>query len=207
MLNSSGEKFGKSESSPIWIDPTDPAALLELHQFLFNQPDDMISQLLNQYTFLNSSEIEGLLASHLIEPDRRIGQSRLSEIVLLMLTNNSHQVEQIKNYRLYFKLDQNYFKGLDEEEMRTFFDGMWNVIEIKDSLKSRKVLDAIQEFGQTGLTRGEIKKRLKEGQVKVNFRQQKLNSEIEMDHILEGNFLVVQLSKKQFFTWRISDLV
>ncbi|GHU29597.1 hypothetical protein FACS1894152_7910 [Bacilli bacterium] len=81
LTKEDGTKFGKSESGAIYLDSkyTSPFAM---YQFLINQPDAKVSQLLKFLTFLSKEKIEQILQKQTTEPSKRIAQRKLAECII-----------------------------------------------------------------------------------------------------------------------------
>lgn len=79
-----GQKFGKTESGNVWLDPelTHP---FEFHQFWVNVDDREAIQYLKYFTFLTLDEIDGLGRESVASPERRIAQRRLADEVTAMV--------------------------------------------------------------------------------------------------------------------------
>ncbi len=77
---STGVKFGKSESGAVWLDAaqTSPS---DFYQFWINLDDQGLEYYFKIYTELGSDEVEAILSKHLEEPRLRYGQIRLAEEV------------------------------------------------------------------------------------------------------------------------------
>jgi tyrosyl-tRNA synthetase len=79
-----GNKFGKTESGAIWLDPkkTTPTAF---YQFWINASDEGVEDFLKIYTLLTKDEIDSLMTEHSKEPKNRLAQKRLaSEVTKLV---------------------------------------------------------------------------------------------------------------------------
>ena len=63
LTTASGEKFGKSEGNPIWLDP-ERTSPYQFYQFWFNQPDGDAKRFLHIFTFLDVEEIKKICAEH-----------------------------------------------------------------------------------------------------------------------------------------------
>lgn len=78
-----GRKFGKSEGNAIWLASSDNGSgnytsIFDFYQFWLNQPDEAVEYLIKIYTLLDKEEIEGILAEHKAEPEKRIAQRALA---------------------------------------------------------------------------------------------------------------------------------
>jgi tyrosyl-tRNA synthetase len=80
LTTSSGNKFGKSESGNVWLDPakTSPYAF---HQFWLQAEDADVERLLRFFTFLELAEIADIAAAHAADPGQRLAQRRLADDV------------------------------------------------------------------------------------------------------------------------------
>ena len=79
LLDSTGQKMGKTSTGQrIWLDPamTTPYAFF---QFLWNQPDDKVGELLRMFSFRPLADVEAVIATHAAEPGKRVAQKTLAE--------------------------------------------------------------------------------------------------------------------------------
>lgn len=79
-----GQKFGKSESGAVWLDPnlTSPYAF---YQFWLNLDDDGVVDYLKLYTMLDQSTINSIQTEHQTTPERRVAQRRLAHEVTTLI--------------------------------------------------------------------------------------------------------------------------
>jgi tyrosyl-tRNA synthetase len=84
ITNSDGTKFGKSEGNAVWLDPalTSPYAF---YQFWLNTDDADVVQRLKIFTFLTREQIEALAEAVAKEPQRRLAQRTLAELVTTLV--------------------------------------------------------------------------------------------------------------------------
>lgn len=80
VTDANGKKFGKSEGTPIWLDPkkTSPFAF---YQFWINLPDAGVESYLKLYTMLPLPEIDALMELHRRNPGAREAQETLARLV------------------------------------------------------------------------------------------------------------------------------
>ncbi|AKB11339.1 tyrosine--tRNA ligase [Mycoplasmopsis synoviae] len=82
LIDSNGNKFGKSTGGgSLWLDAqkTKP---FDMYQFLINQPDSEVEKLLKWLTFLGISEIKDLVNKHNKNPKDRLAQKALAYEVI-----------------------------------------------------------------------------------------------------------------------------
>lgn len=84
ITRSDGQKFGKSVSGAVWLDPelTSPYAF---HQYWMSVDDADVERYLLQLTLMALEEIEVVMAEHRPEPHRRIAQARLADEVTSLI--------------------------------------------------------------------------------------------------------------------------
>lgn len=203
LVNSKGEKFGKSNGDVVWVDPLDEEVLLKLHQYLINQHDDMISSLLMQFTFLSEEEISNILSIHSTNPENKYGQLKISETILQQITNNDEYVTKILNYSNYFKLNFDEFLKLNKNEIENYFDSMIRVFKINKSDLNTNFIDLIFENGQTGLTRKEIKKIIQNGLLQINNTNVNLKMNLNNVSAISDQYYLFRLTKKIYFTFKL----
>jgi tyrosyl-tRNA synthetase len=87
----SGQKFGKTESGAIYLDPqlTSP---YKFYQFWFNVDDRDVEKYLKLFTLKAKAEIDALVAQHKKDPAARIAQKALAEDV----TTRAHGADALK---------------------------------------------------------------------------------------------------------------
>lgn len=66
LVDRRGRKFGKSEGNALFLDES-MTARDEMSQYLLNQPDDMVEDLLLKLTFLNLQEIKDVNNHYLVQ--------------------------------------------------------------------------------------------------------------------------------------------
>lgn len=75
-----GQKFGKSETGAIWLDPSKTSPT-QFYQFWINADDAGLEDYLKVFTELDRSTIESTMAEHLLDPGKRVAQTRLAAAV------------------------------------------------------------------------------------------------------------------------------
>ncbi len=80
LTTAAGNKFGKSESGNIWLDPAKTSPY-QFYQFWLNVDDRDVERLLRFFTFMPLAEIDGVMAEQGREPGKRAAQRRLAEEV------------------------------------------------------------------------------------------------------------------------------
>ena len=77
ILDSNGNKFGKSEGNALWLDKNKTSPY-KIYQYLINTADSKVVEYLKVFTFLSKEEIEALEESVKNEPEKRLAQMALA---------------------------------------------------------------------------------------------------------------------------------
>ena len=77
ILDSNGQKFGKSLGNALWLD-LNRTSSYDIYQYLINSSDSKVEEYLKVYTFLTREEIESLMERHNKEPEKREAQKVLA---------------------------------------------------------------------------------------------------------------------------------
>lgn len=77
ILDSNGNKFGKSEGNALWLDKNKTSPY-KIYQYLINTSDSKVIEYLKVFTFLSKEEIEALEESVKNEPEKRLAQMALA---------------------------------------------------------------------------------------------------------------------------------
>ena len=119
-----GRKFGKSEGNAIWLAASDNGSgnytsIFDFYQFWMGQPDESVEYLMKIYTLLERTEIEGILAKHLEQPEKRIAQKALAfgATAVVHGRENAMAVESLTNTLFSKETD---FSDFTESELTDF---------------------------------------------------------------------------------------
>ncbi len=95
----SGEKFGKTETGAIWLDPakTSPTSF---YQFWINCDDGDVEDYLKLFTLFDKPQIASIMSEHNENQSARVGQQRLAAAVTEMIhgVDNKSIAEKITDY-------------------------------------------------------------------------------------------------------------
>ena len=120
ILDSNGNKFGKSEGNALWLD-INKTSSYELYQYLINSDDTKVEEYLKVYTFLNKEEIDEIMKEHNEKPHLRLAQKKLAQEFITDL----HGKEEYQNAKQISEaLFKNDIKNLSEEQISQAFKGV-----------------------------------------------------------------------------------
>ena len=80
ITRADGQKFGKSVSGAVWLDP-ERTTPYEFHQYWLNTDDRDVERLLLQLTLLSVPEIVEIMGAHAAAPEHRAAQHALADAV------------------------------------------------------------------------------------------------------------------------------
>ena len=81
VLDSNGNKFGKTEGNALWLDK-EKTSPYELYQYLINTDDSTVIDYLKKLTFLTKEEIESIAKEQEEHPETRIAQKELAKQII-----------------------------------------------------------------------------------------------------------------------------
>ncbi len=117
ILDSNGNKFGKSEGNALWLDKTKTTPY-ELYQYLINTDDSMVISYLKVFTYLSREEIEAIEKEQILHPEQRIAQKELAKQIV---TDIHGEKEYLHAKEISECLFTGNVKNLTEKEIETVF--------------------------------------------------------------------------------------
>jgi tyrosyl-tRNA synthetase len=84
LTKSDGTKFGKSSTGTVWLDPAKTSPF-QFRQFWISAEDTDVERLLRQFTLLDVTDIDALVAEHSQAPQRRLAHRRLAREVTTLV--------------------------------------------------------------------------------------------------------------------------
>jgi tyrosyl-tRNA synthetase len=196
VTNSSGAKFGKSESGNVWLDPelTSP---FRFYQYWINVEDADAVRYLKFFTLLGHDEIAGLAEAVEREPYRRAAQRALAEDVTRRLHG---EVGLAAAERATKALFSGAIEGLSADEIADVFADMPSSELPLDELggAGKPVIDLLVESGLAS-SRGDARRSIDGGGVYVNnVRVESVDVAVTTEHMIEGRFLLLRKGKKSY---------
>ncbi len=158
LLDSNGQKFGKSAGNAIWL-KADMTSPFKLHQFLLNSADADVEKYLKALTLYPQEKIAEICAAHSEAPEKRIAQTALADFVCEFV-HGSKAVEDAK--RGAAVLFGGSMEGLSEEALADIFQDVPSTECPASELSEMAVIDL---FVKTGLvkSKGEARRLVTNG--------------------------------------------
>jgi len=196
VTNSSGTKFGKTESGAVWLDPARTSPF-RFYQFWINADDGDASSYLRYFTLLDRETAEGILADQEAEPFRRHAQKALAEDV----TRRVHGETGLARARQATDaLFGGSIEGLAADEIADIFADVPSTSIPKDRFSGEGigVLDLLAESGVAS-SKGDARRAVEGGGIYLNSaRVDDSAASITLDRAIEGRFFVIRKGKKNY---------
>ena len=191
VLDSNGNKFGKSEGNALWLDKNKTSSYA-LYQYLINSDDKMVENYLKIFTFLTPEEIIDIMDKHNKEPHLRLAQKTLAYEIIKDL----HGTEEYESAK---KISETLFSGnIKELTGKQLEEGLSNVPSIKLN-ESISLIDLLVN-NKIVSSRREAREFLGNGAISVN--GDKVNDEnliINSDIAIDNKFIVIRKGKKNYY--------
>lgn len=192
VMNSAGQKFGKSEKGAVWID-AERTSPYELYQFFVQVEDRDVGKFLRYFTFLDEESVAALDETVVRSPEKREAQRVLAREVTTFLHGKEECAKAEQAAAALFGGD---LSTLDARTLeKVFFDvpstGMTN-------FESVALVDALVETKLSG-SRGAARRDIEGGGIYVNNRSVKdVGFVITKSDALAGRVVVLRKGKKTY---------
>jgi len=201
IKKSDGQKFGKTESGAVWLDPKKTSPF-KYYQFWLNATDDDAKNWINIFTLRSKEEIEAIVAEHDAAPHLRAVQRALAEDITIRTHSKEAYETAVKTSEFLFGNGSlEFLANLEHDAVLDVFDGVPQFAISKAELaEGINVLDLLAVKAQVFASKGEAKKMLTGGGVSLN--KEKLTDVelvISTDNLINGKYLVAQKGKKNYF--------
>ena len=196
VTNSSGAKFGKSETGNVWLDPalTSP---FRFYQYWINVEDADAVRYQKFFTLLDRDEIAELADALVKEPHRRAAQRALAEDVTRRLHGQAGLAAAERATKALFGGD---IEGLSADEIADVFADVPSSELVREDLQGggKLVIDLLLESGLAS-SRGDARRSIEGGGVYVNsVRVQGIDVTVSTEEAIEGRFLLLRKGKKRY---------
>lgn len=120
VLDSNGNKFGKTEGNALWLDK-EKTSPYELYQYLINTDDSTVIDYLKKLTFLTKEEIESIAKEQEEHPETRIAQKELAKQIITDIHGESEYLHAKEVSECLFT---GKVANLTDKEIATVFKGV-----------------------------------------------------------------------------------
>ncbi|SKB99096.1 tyrosyl-tRNA synthetase [Sphingobacterium nematocida] len=201
IKKSDGQKFGKTESGAVWLDPKKTSPF-KYYQFWLNATDDDAKNWIKIFTLKSKDELDAIIAEHDTAPHLRVVQKALAKDITIRTHSLEAYEMAIKTSEFLFGNGSlEFLTSLDHEAVLDAFDGVPQfTIDKNELIEGINILDLLALKSQVFSSKGEAKKMLTGGGVSLN--KEKLNNVeqiIDATNLINEKYLVVQKGKKNYF--------
>jgi tyrosyl-tRNA synthetase len=206
ITKSDGQKFGKTETGNVWLDPS-KTTVYQFYQFWLNVADDDAEKFIKIFTMLTREEIDDLVSKHRAEPHLRILQKRLAgEVTVMAHSQEDYDAAVEASQILFGKGTTDQLRRMDEATFLSVFEGvpMFDVsAAVLDQGVSLSDLCSVQT--KIAESKGEFRRLVQGGGVSLN-KEKAENAEmvITADKLLNNKYLLIQKGKRSYFLVRVT---
>ena len=196
-----GQKFGKTESGAIWLDPKKTSPY-KYYQFWLNTSDDDAKNWINIFTLKSEEEIRAIIAEHDAAPHTRAVQKALAKDITIRTHSEQDYETAIKTSEFLFGNGSlEFLNDLDHHVVLDVFDGVPQ-FDIDKSILSFgiNILDLLAVNTSVFPSKGEAKKMIQGGGVSLN--KEKINNielMIDQGNLINEKYIIAQRGKKNYF--------
>lgn len=204
ITKSDGQKFGKTETGNVWLDPRKTTPY-QFCQFWLNVADVDAEKFIRIFTMLTRNEVDELIKAHRAEPHLRILQKRLAEEVTVMTHSRAdYEAATEASQILFGKGTTEQLHRMEESTFLAVFEGV-PMFDISIDLLSDGVTLADLCAVHTNITgsKGELRRLIQGGGVSLN-KEKVEDAEIiiKKDKLLNNKYILLQKGKKSYFLIR-----
>ncbi len=205
MTRSDGQKFGKTESGNVWLDPARTTPY-QFYQFWLNVADVDAEKFIKIFTVLSQTEIDDLIRAHREEPHLRMLQKRLAEEVTVMAHSREDYDAAVEASQILFgKGSTEQLRRMDESTFLAVFEGV-PMFDVSSAILASGVTiaDLCAVHTTIAESKGELRRLIQGGGVSLNKgRVDNADMTVSADQLLNKRYLLLQKGKKSYFLIRV----
>ncbi len=201
IKKSDGQKFGKTESGAIWLDPKKTSPF-KYYQFWLNATDDDAKNWINIFTLRSKEELQAIIAEHDAAPHLRTVQKALAKDITIRTHSEEAYETAVKTSEFLFGNGSlEFLANLEHDAVLEVFEGVPQFIIRKDELSQGiNILDLLATKAQVFASKGEAKKMLAGGGVSLNkIKLSDIEQNVTTADLINNKYLVAQKGKKNYF--------
>ncbi|WP_286736752.1 MULTISPECIES: tyrosine--tRNA ligase [Sphingobacterium] len=196
-----GQKFGKTESGAIWLDPKKTSPY-KYYQFWLNTSDDDAKNWIKIFTLKPQDEIASIIAEHDAAPHLRLVQKALAKDITIRTHSEEAYETAIKTSEFLFGNGSlEFLNNLDHEAVLEVFEGIPQFQVAKADLAAGiNILDLLAVQTQVFPSKGEARKMLQGGGVSINREKATdIEESVTENHLVNNKYIVAQRGKKNYY--------
>lgn len=201
IKKSDGNKFGKTESGAIWLDP-EKTSPYKFYQFWLNATDADVKMWIRIFTLLGKEEIEKLEAEHDAAPHLRILQKALATDITIRTHSEAALETALKTSEFLFGNGSLAFLNtLSTAHVLEIFEGVAQFKVSREELAAGiDVATLLAEKTTVFPSKGEVKKTIQGGGLSINKEKvAEVTTGYTDASLINDQFIIVQKGKKNYF--------
>jgi tyrosyl-tRNA synthetase len=205
ITKSDGNKFGKTESGNVWLDP-EKTSPYQFYQFWLNVSDEDAAKYIKIFTILTREVIDDLIERHNQEPHMRLLQKRLAEVVTVMVHSREDYEAAVEASEILFgKGTTESLRRMNEAMFLSVFEGV-PMFDVPASLLAEGVVfsELCGVSAAVFASKGELRRTVQGGGVSLN-KEKVTDPEMVIGtaNLLNGKYLLIQKGKKSYSLIRV----
>ena len=193
-----GTKFGKTAGGNVWLDK-EKTSPFQFYQFWLNVSDEDARSWIKIFTLLDQETIETITKEHDEAPHTRALQKALAEDIMNRVHSKEDYDQAVWASSVIFdkKATKESLAELDDRVILDAHDGEPISLNVDKLSVGIPVIEFLSDATGFLESKGEVRRALKEGSLKIN-REQVTNPDkvIGTDDLLKNKFIIVQRGKK-----------
>lgn len=167
LTKSDGTKMGKSVGGALWLDESKTSAYT-FYQYWINIDDADVEKVLKLFSDKPEAELREIVAAHLADPGRRIGQKEVAQTITQLVHGEEGLGKALKATEIFFGAE---IEHLSDAELSSIFADVPGAEITSDELNQG--LGLLDAFVKTGLakSKGEARRTVEQGGAYVNNRK------------------------------------
>lgn len=191
ILDSSGNKIGKSEGNALWLDKNKTSSY-ELYQYFINTDDNLVLTYLKVFTFLTPEEITNIIEKHNKEPHLRLAQKILSREIITDLHGSDEFDKAVKISESLFNGN---IKDLSLSELELAFKDIPSFLINNEY----KIIDLLVD-NNIASSKREAREFISTGSISINGDKILDENEIiSKDKAIENKAIIIRRGKKKYY--------
>jgi tyrosyl-tRNA synthetase len=201
IKKSDGNKFGKTESGAIWLDP-EKTSPYKFYQFWLNATDADVKMWIRIFTLMGQEELEKLEAEHDAAPHLRILQKALASDITIRTHSEEALETALKTSEFLFGNGSlSFLETLSHAHVLEIFEGVGQFAVSREDLAAGiDVATLLAEKTTVFPSKGEVKKTIQGGGLSINKEKvAEITASYTTANLISDKYIIVQKGKKNYF--------
>jgi tyrosyl-tRNA synthetase len=199
LTRSNGQKFGKSESGAIMLDPelTSP---YQFHQYILNLTDEDAIKLLKALSFIDIHEIKKLEEEIRLKPEERNAQKILADHLCDLVHGNESTTNAKASAKVLFGGS---IENISDNELLNIFSNVPSSNLLKSHVNESKIIDIFVSSALCN-SKSEVRKLVKNGGAYINnIRIEDPEASLINFNVTNRSVIILRSGKKNYHLVRL----